>query len=82
MRGKRHIKRFNEASENLNISDVMNSKIMENSDEQKNTKMEKLKDLLELVSEVDIMYHEELKEYFFEWMKDDKFITIWLGDYV
>ena len=82
MRGKRHIKRFNEASENLNISDVMNSKIMENSDEQKNTKMEKLKDLLELVSEVDIMYHEERKEYFFEWMKDDKFITIWLGDYV
>ena len=71
-----------EYQENLNISDVMNSKIMENSNKQKNTKMEKLKDLLELVSDVDIMYHEERKEYFFEWMKDDKFITIWLGDYV
>ena len=78
---KNRIKIFNENSE-LNISDVMNSKIMENSDEQKNTKMEKLKDLLELVSEVDIMYHEERKEYFFEWMKDGKFITIWLVDYV
>ena len=55
---------------------------MENNDNQKNTKMEKLKELLELVSEVDIMYHEERKEYFFEWMKDGKFITVWLGDYV
>lgn len=82
MKDKRHIQSFNEHGENLNISDVMNSKIMENSDEQKNTKMEKLKDLLELVSEVDIMYHEEHKEYFFEWMKDGKFITVWLGDYV
>ncbi len=61
---KNRIKIFNENSE-LNISDVMNSKIMENNDVQKNTKMEKLKDLLELVSEVDIMYHEERKEYFF-----------------
>lgn len=50
--------------------------------EQKNTKLEKLKDLLELVSEVDIMYHDEHKEYFFEWVKDGKFITVWLGDYV
>lgn len=74
---KNNIKSFGEFNENLNISDVM-----ENSDEQKNTKMEKLKDLLELVSDVDIMFHEERKEYFFEWMKDDKFITIWLGDYV
>ena len=55
---------------------------MENSNNQKNTKMVKLKELLELVSEVDIMYHEERKEYFFEWMKDGKFITVWLGDYV
>ena len=82
MKNNKHIQSFNEHQENLNISDVMNSKIMENSNEQKNTKMEKLKDLLELVSEVDIMYHEERKEYFFEWMKDGKFITIWLGDYV
>lgn len=87
MKGNKHIQSFNEHQENLNISDVMNSKIMENSNKQKNnkqknTKMEKLKDLLELVSDVDIMYHEEHKEYFFEWMKDDKFITIWLGDYV
>ena len=44
--------------------------------------MEKLKDLLELVSDVDIMYHEERKEYFFEWMKDGQFTTVWLGDYV
>jgi hypothetical protein len=81
---RQHIDNFNKfrLSENLNISDVMNSKIMENSDNQKNTKMEKLKELLELVSEVDIMYHEEHKEYFFEWMKDGKFITVWLGDYV
>jgi hypothetical protein len=65
---------------NLDIS-VMYNKIMENSNEQKN-KIENLKDLLELVSDVDIMFHEERKEYFFEWMKDDKFITVWLGDYV
>ena len=78
-----HMKNFREyIREKLNISGVISSKIMENSDEQKNTKMEKLKDLLELVSEVDIMYHEERKEYFFEWMKDGKFITIWLRDYV
>jgi hypothetical protein len=82
MKDLTHIKRFNESEENLNISNVMNSKIMENSDNQKNTKMIKLKELLELVSEVDIMYHEERKEYFFEWMKDGKFITVWLGDYV
>ena len=82
MKGNKHIQSFNEHRENLNISDVMNNKIMENVDNQKNTKMKKLKDLLELVSEVDIMYHEERKEYFFEWMKDNKFITVWLGDYV
>jgi hypothetical protein len=82
MKDLKYIKSFNEASENLNITDVMNSKIMENNNDQKNTKIEKLKDLLELVSEVDIMYHEERKEYFFEWKKDGKFITIWLGDYV
>ena len=82
MDDNKHIQKFNEHQENLNISDVMNSKIMENIYEQKNTKMEKLKDLLELVSDVDIMFHEERKEYFFEWMKDGKFITVWLGDYV
>ena len=82
MKDNKHVESFGQFNENLNISDVMNSKIMENSNEQKNTKMEKLKDLLELISEVDIMYHEERKEYFFEWMKNGKFITIWLGDYV
>tara|TARA_R110001592_G_scaffold128057_5_gene340089 strand:- start:142 stop:372 length:231 start_codon:yes stop_codon:yes gene_type:complete len=60
----------------------MEEKRSKNTNKQKNTKMEKLKNLLELVSEVDIMYHEEHKEYFFEWMKDGKFINIWLGDYV
>ncbi len=48
----------------------------------KNTKVKNLKNLLELVSEVNIMYHEEHKEYFFEWKKNNKFITVWLGDYV
>lgn len=47
----------------------------------KKVKMEKLKSLLELISDVDIMYHEEYKEYFFEWMKDGNIITVWLGEY-
>ncbi len=82
---RKHIDSFRKhitENKKLDLSDVMNNKIMENTNEQKNTKMEKLKNLLELVSEVDIMYHEERKEYFFEWMKDGKFINIWLGDYV
>jgi hypothetical protein len=78
----KYMKSFEDKTTELNISDVMNSKIMDNMDNQKNNKMEKLKELLELVSEVDIMYHEEHKEYFFEWMKDGKFIFVWLGDYV
>ena len=68
MEDNKHIKRFNEHQYNSNFPDIK--------------KMEKLKELLELVSEVDIMYHEENKEYFFEWMKDGKFITVWLGDYI
>ena len=82
MENSNNIKSFKEFNENLNISDDMDIKIMENNNEEKNTKIEKLKGLLELVSDVDIMYHEEHKEYFFEYMKDDKFITVWLGDYV
>ncbi len=45
-------------------------------------KMLKLKELLEMVSDLDIMYHDERKEYFFEWFKDGKIVTIWLGDYI
>lgn len=75
------LRRYWETKRNLILES--NKRILgESKDEQKNTKMEKLKNLLELVSEVDIMYHEEHKEYFFEWMKDGKFINIWLGDYV
>ncbi len=51
-------------------------------DNQESVKMEKLRELLELVSDVDILFHEERQEYFFEWLKDEKFVTIWLGDYV
>jgi hypothetical protein len=82
MKYNKHIQSFNEHQENLNISDVMSSKIMENVDEIQKNKMEKLKELLEMVSDVDIMYGQEQKQYFFEWMKDGKFITVWLGDYV
>lgn len=46
----------------------------------KKISIEKVKELLETVSGVDIMYHDERKKYFFEWMKDGKFITIWLED--
>ena len=45
-------------------------------------KIEKLKSLLELISDLDIMYHEEHKEYFFELMKDGNIITVWLCDYI
>ena len=64
-----------------NISEFDNF-IKENNDSNRLQKMEKLKEMLELVSQVDIMFHEEHKEYFFEWMKDGKFINIWLGDYI
>ena len=67
---------------NENVDDkFIKNKILPASSKRLN-KMKKLKDLLELVSEVDIMYHEENKEYFFEWIKDGKNVTIWLGDYV
>lgn len=82
MKDLKHIKRFNESKENLNISDFDESKITENVDDNQKNKMSKLKELLEMISDVDIMYHEERREYFFEWWKDGKFITVWLGDYV
>jgi hypothetical protein len=57
-------------------------KLFENKVLDDKNKVLKLKDLLELVSEVDIMYHEERNDYFFEWVIDDKFVTIWLSDYI
>jgi len=39
MKGKRHIKSFNEATENLNISGVMNSKIKINENVDENQKV-------------------------------------------
>ena len=56
--------------------------ITENMDVDKKVKMEKLKELLELISEVDIMFSEEQKEYFFEWWINGKFVHIFLSDYI
>ncbi len=64
-----------------NISEFDNF-IKENNDSNRLQKMEKLKEMLELVSGVDIMFHDENQEYFFEWFKDGKKIDIWLGDYI
>lgn len=49
-----------------NISEFDNF-IKENNDSNRLQKMEKLKEMLELVSGVDIMFHDENQEYFFEW---------------
>jgi hypothetical protein len=43
----------------------------------------KLKELIELVIDVDIMYHGERKDYFFEWKNSEgNFVTLWLGDLI
>ena len=56
--------------------------IKEENSRERISKMKKLKKLLELVSDVDIMYHEEHKDFFFEWFKDGKKINIWLSDFI
>ena len=63
MKNKRHIKSFNEASENLNISDVISSKLIKSAkvmtdDEIKNAEnsqkynIEKFKDIFDKINEV------------------------------
>jgi hypothetical protein len=50
-----------------------------------NDKVEKVIELLKLlgvVDDSDIMFHDERKEYFFEWYLGGNFKTIWLNDYV
>lgn len=62
---------------NIKTFENFNSKLFKN-----NPKAIKLKKLLEDTLDADIMYHEERDDYFFEWHKDNKFITIWLSDYI
>ncbi len=60
MKDLKHIKSFNEATENLNISDVRSSKLLENLSEESKSDLINLKNELQFVSEFDIEIYEAI----------------------
>jgi hypothetical protein len=61
MKDLKHVKRFNEATENLNMSDVRSSKLWESLDEKSKSDLINLKNELQFVSEFDIEIYEAIK---------------------
>ena len=61
MKDLKHVKRFNEATENLKISDVRSSKLWESLGEKSKSDLINLKNELQFVSEFDIEIYEAIK---------------------